>query len=123
MGEIAKKVYFSIKRVYEFIIKQAPKIKKYVKIIKHNRINLVHTHSELIHGKPEIIAAKIVGIPCICHVHAYYKLTTFDKFFKKFVDYMIFISNDVQNEYNKNCFLGNKAVMIHNGIDITLYKK
>ena len=96
------KVYFSIKRAYEFITKQAPKINKFIKIIRNNKINLVHTHSELIHGKPEIIAAKIMGIPCICHIHAYYTLTHFDKFFKKFVNSFICISNDVANEYNRN---------------------
>ena len=60
-GENAREVYFSIKRAYEFIIKQAPKINKFIKIIRKNKISLVHTHSELIHGKPEIIAAKIIG--------------------------------------------------------------
>ena len=121
-GKNASKIYLSMKRAYEFITKQALKIIKYVKIIRHNRINLVHTHSELIHGKPEIIAAKIMCIPCICHVHAYYKPTHFDTFFNKFVDYLIFISNDVANEYIRNRCIRNKAVIIHNGVDMTLYK-
>ena len=77
---------------------QVPKINYFVNIIRKNKINLVHTHSELIYGKPEIIAAKITGVPCISHIHAYYALTHFDKFFKKFVNSFIYISKDVANE-------------------------
>ena len=120
-GKRAVKFYFSIKSAYGFITKQAPKINKYIKIIRNNKISLVHTHSELIHGKPEILAAKIVGIPCICHIHAYYKPNHFDKFFKRFVNSFICISNDVAKIYNRNDCIEKKTIIIHNGIDITPY--
>ena len=121
-GKNASIVYFSMKMAYEFIIKQAPKISNFIKIIRNNKISLVHTHCDLTRGKPEIIAAKITGIPCISHIHAYYTLTHFDKFFKKFVDKFVCVSNDVANEYNKNLCTGNKTVMIHNGLDMALHK-
>ena len=120
-GKNVGELYLSIKRAYEFITKQAFKIHKFVKIMRRNNISLVHTHSELIHGKPEIIAAKIVGVPCICHIHAYYKLTHFDKFFKRFVNSFICISNDVERKYNRNHCIEKKTVIIHNGIDIKPY--
>ena len=121
LGKKAGELYFSIKRAHEFITKQAPKIIKFVRIIKSNKISLVHTHSELIHGKPEIIAAKIVGIPCICHIHTYYTLNFFDKFFKRFVNSFICISKDVAKKYISSHCIEKKAVIIHNGIDITPY--
>ena len=70
LGGVAAKTYLYGKGLYEFI-RQIPIVRLYTRVIRQNRIDLVHTHSDLRRGKPEIVAAKLTGIPCVTHRHGY----------------------------------------------------
>jgi len=118
LGKKARHFYFSLKALREFVLRQAPKISLLVKIIRENNIDLVHTHQSIVHGKPEIIAARIVGVPCISHRHGYSKLTHFDLFFAKFVDAFIYVSRDVAEDHISQGEPQKKGIVIHNGVDI-----
>lgn len=119
-GKRAAEAYFSLKASYEFMMRDAPKINLFVKAIRENGVNLIHTHSSICHCKAEIIAARITGVPCISHNHGYPKLTNFDKFFFRFVDMIIHISKDVCEYQVSQGLPRSKGVTIHNGIE--LYK-
>jgi len=117
-GERASQVYFSMKSAYKFMLWQMPKVSSFIKIIRENEIDLIHTHSELIHGKPEILAAWITGVPCISHNHGYFKLTHFDKTFARFVDSFIYISRDQADHHIVQGKPKAKGVIIHNGLEM-----
>jgi len=117
-GESVCQVYLSMKSVHKFMLRQMPKIRSYLKIIRENEIDLIHTHSELIHGKPEILSAWIAGIPCISHNHGYSKLTPFDKYFDRFVDSFIYISTDIAKHHIAQGKSKAKGTVIHNGLDM-----
>jgi glycosyltransferase involved in cell wall biosynthesis len=119
----ARNAYLSLKNVRNFLFQQAPRIKIFLKLIKDNRIDIVHTHSDLYHGKPELCAARICGIPCILHAHGYSKFTPFEKFFDRFVDRFIFISNDVARYYFSHGISQDKGVVIHNGVEISEFTR
>ena len=116
----ASKLYLSVKSFSKFLRTQMPKVSSYVKIFRENMVDLVHTHSDLHWGKPEILASKISGIPCISHNHAYREFNYFDKFFSHFVDVFIYISSYVAEYYTSQ---GSrfKGTIIHNGIDINRF--
>ena len=88
-GKRAAEVYFSLRALYKFVRRDAPKIWPFVRAIRQNEIDLIHTHSTLRWCKPEIIAAQIAGVPCISHSHGYSNLTYFDRIFSRFVDMFI----------------------------------
>lgn len=78
-GREAGRIYLSLKAFSTFLNKQAPGIFPYIRAIRENRIDLVHTHSNLSQGKPEIIAAWLSGIPRVSHNHEYRVFYYFDK--------------------------------------------
>lgn len=123
LGKRARQLYFVLKSARQFFFQEMPRIKQYVKIIRENKIDLVHTHSDLRRGKPEIVAARIAGIPCITHRHGYADYTRFDTLFAGFVDTNIYISNDVAEYHIAQGESRTKGKIIHNGVSMTDYEQ
>ncbi len=94
-----------------------------MKVIRENGIDLVHTHSDIIHGKPEILAAWITWVRCISHNHGYPNLTHFDKAFVRFVDSFIYISSDLAEHHIAQGKPKAKGVVIHNGADMKAFTR
>lgn len=123
IGKRARQFYFSLKSFQEFVLRQAPRIRAFVQIIRQNKIDLVHTHNNLRVARPEIIAAWLTNVPCILHNHGYLELTYFDHIFSRFVDSFIYISQDVSEYHMSQGKPLTKGKVIHNGIDISAFKQ
>ena len=118
---VFRKKYFTlfglINRLY-FIIKSSLHIKNFLKI---NQIDLVYTNTSTLVSPS--IAAKLVGIPSIYHIHEipdsnpiYTRfITTFINFISKEV---ICVSKSVYNFWTKNGLKKSKVKIIHNGFNI-----
>ena len=119
-GERVQNIYFALKSGYLFF-REVPRIKMFLRIIRENKIDLVHTHSDLRRGKPEIVAARIAGVPCITHRHGYSNYNCFDMLFAKLVDNNIYISNDVAEYHIKQGESRIKGKVIHNGVNLSDY--
>jgi len=120
-GKKACNTYFSLKSFYQFLCHDVPKIRLFLRIIRENGIDLVHTHNDLHRGKAEIVAAWITGVPCISHNHAFHKLTYFDKMFSRFIDSFIYISNEIAKFHIAQGKPRLKGTVIHNGVDINKF--
>ena len=116
-------IYLSIKASWEFLRNQAPIIYSFVKVFRNNGVDLIHTHSDLCMGKPEIFAAWLIGIPCISHLHAYPVLNYFDRIFAHFVNGFIYISEDVAKFHTTQGIPKTKGKIIHNGVDINKFDR
>lgn len=121
LGKRARQLYFVLKSARQFFFQEMPRIKRCVKIIRENKIDLVHTHSDLRRGKPEIVAARLTGVPCITHRHGYADYTLFDTLFAGFVDTNIYISNDVAEYHIAQGESRTKGKIIHNGVSMSDY--
>ncbi len=122
-GSKGRNLYLSLKGLFIFLRFDFPKIKIFARVIKSNRIDLVHTHNNLHKGKPEIVAAWLVGVPCVCHIHTFMELTYFDKLFSLMVSSFVYISNSIAKYYlsmGKEQF---KGKVIYNGVDVKKYTK
>lgn len=113
--------YLSLKSIRRFVLHQVPRIRPFLSLIRDHQIDLVHTHSDLKHGRPEIMAAWMSRIPCISHVHGYIEPTWFEKLFSIFVSSFIYISNDVAEHFYCRGFSRAKGVTIYNGLDLKNY--
>lgn len=122
-GKRALQIYLSLKSAGHFLSREAPKIKLYVRIIKENKIDLVHTHSDFRKGKAEILAARIAGIPCVTHRHGYSVYTLFDKLFTGLSQANIYISNDVSKHHIALGESKAKSKVIYNGISLSDFEK
>ena len=118
-GERVQHMYFALKSAVPFFFREIYRINSYLHIIRKNKIELVHTHSDLRYGKPEIIAARMAGIPCISHHHGYAKYTYFDRLFARFVSANIYISNDVAEYHISGGESRAKGKIIHNGVNLS----
>jgi glycosyltransferase involved in cell wall biosynthesis len=118
LGSGAGQVYFSLKAFREFLQRQAPKIRSYMRTIRENQIDLVHTHHDINRGKPEIIASWMTGVPCVSHIHGYIELSYFDRFFSRFVDAFIYISTAIAEYGFTQGKSQDKGIIIYNGIDL-----
>ncbi len=123
IGNRAKRFYLSLKHLQKFLVRQVPRIKPFIRAFRENRVDLVHTHSNLYSGKPEIIAAWMLSIPCVCHNHGYLNLTHFDRLFSHLVNKFIYISKDVAQFYTsiEKPLFKKKGAVIHNGIDVSKF--
>ena len=116
-GKSALGIYLSIKSAWYFFRYEVFRVSVYFRILKKNRIDLVHTHSDLCHAKPEIIAAKLAGVLCVTHRHGYSNYTWFDKLFTWLVEKNIYISSDIACYHANQGEEQEKGVIIHNGIN------
>ena len=116
-------IYIALKSTSFFFSREIPRIKLFLSIVRKNKIDIVHTHSDLCRGKPEIVAAKIAGIPCITHHHGYANYNLFDKLFAGLVHTNIYISKSVGEHYIVQGESRAKAKIIHNGVSLSDYTR
>jgi len=117
LGKLVHQIYLSTKSGWAFLSRDLPRVKRIRNIIKESGAVLVHTHSDLRCAKPEIVAAKLTGVPCITHRHSYSKYNWFDKLFAFLVEANIYISSDVASHHVMQGEPEKKGVVIHNGIN------
>jgi len=120
-GQEARQGYLALKSFYKFLTQQTPTIRSFTKVFKKHRIELIHTHTDLLNAKPEIMAAWLLGLPCISHNHGYYRFTAFDMMFVRFVDAFIYISEHVAEHHVSQGKPRGKGTIIHNGVDLSKF--
>jgi glycosyltransferase involved in cell wall biosynthesis len=120
-GKKTADTYLSLKSAFRFARHQAPKVRFFLNLIREQKIDLVHTHSNISHAKPELVAARLAGIPCVAHAHAYMEPTQVEKILSKWVDAYIYISNDIAEHHYRRGFPRSNGRIIHNGVDLKRY--
>ena len=122
-NERFSEIFSEMKSTWRFFFRVAPKALLFLHIIHKNKIDLVHTHSDLRRGQPEILAAWLSGIPCITHRHGCSRYSNFDKFFDRFVHTNVYISKYIAQYHISIGESRLKGKIIHNGVDINKYNK
>lgn len=117
-GKTMGDIYIALKAFGRFLLRDIPRIRLFIRVIKDNSIKLIHTHADLNLAHAEIIAAWLTGVPCIVHIHAYSNLTYFDKIFARIVHTFVYISNDVAKHHIFQVGRVVRYRVIHNGIDV-----
>jgi len=105
-----------------FILKVLPEAVKIYFNIKKNKISLVHINTNIISGIPAIIASKIAGIPCICHIRQTRQLIKRERFFAKWVDRFIVLNRNVL-EMLKEELPEEKISLIYDGVDLERFSQ
>jgi glycosyltransferase involved in cell wall biosynthesis len=87
------------------------------KILKNEKVDLIHFNNSLHYNLGGIFASKILRIPQIIHVRGFRKLSIIDKIFAKFVNIFIFISEAVKRSYYNQGIRTKENKVIYNPID------
>lgn len=91
-------------------------------IIKQQKISLVHLNDAPELHKAGIIASRLAGVPCICHVRSMPPLDAFDRFLARFVARFVFISLAVERDQREKGLGKRPGVVVHNAVDLSPYR-
>lgn len=110
--------YLFLSYLKRSILHMVPSAFRMYSFLKKNNPDIVHCNDTLKLNMDSILAARLAGIPCICHVRGYEKLHFINKICASFVKYFICVSKAVSNNYFKQGISKEKLVVIPNGLDI-----
>ncbi len=117
-GPGASQTYVALKACSVFLRREAARVWPIVRAIRRNRIDLVHLNTGLRYEKPGIIAARLMRVPCVCHVRMFDELNHFDKLFVPLVDTFVYISRAVADAYIRQGVPSDNGVVIHNAVNL-----
>ena len=94
-----------------------PQISRLAKLMKVHDIDLVHLNScSTGHGREVVLAAKLAGLPCICHVRNFSQFQAADRLIARFVDQYIYCSNAIGQHCVTQGVTPTKGCTIRNGL-------
>jgi len=89
-------------------------IKLYI-LLKKKNVQLLHINTYI--DLSGILAAKLAGIPCICHIRGIFKPLRTERIFAKWADALIVLTNQGVTFY-KDYFPQDKIKVIHDSVDL-----
>jgi glycosyltransferase involved in cell wall biosynthesis len=88
------------------------------RVFKEEKPQLIHLCNSF-HGNLDgIIAARLVGIPCICHIKGFYNYTWFDRLFARLVDLGICMTEAVRQDCQRHEVSAKRMTVIYDGLDL-----
>ena len=88
------------------------------RIIRQRRVDLVHANDLLNCNREVVIAARLAGRPCVCHVRAFEHYTTVDRLLAPFVDRFVFISQAIAQDSVAQGADPDRGAIIYNALDL-----
>jgi len=108
----------SAMRFMKFFIKHViPETLKLYFIIRSKKIFLTHNNTNINLGTPAILASKLAGVPCICHIRETRKLIKREKILAKLVSKFIVLNKNAYELYRQD-IKEDKLSIIYDGIDL-----
>lgn len=94
-----------------------------VKIIKNNKIMVVHTHSRIA-SKLGFIAARLCGVPMVYTAHGHHHVHLSKKLFPAFGDYTLAICENVRDQVIRDLSWDPKKMeILRNGVDSSVFNQ
>lgn len=111
-------------RLYHFagfcwrVLRQTwPQSRAIARLVRQERIDLVHTNWRIGCDRPGIIGARLAGVPCVAHVRAFEQLNGFDRALARSVATFICISRALEENLRAQGTHVRESVVVHNGLD------
>nr|MBC7244131.1 glycosyltransferase family 4 protein [Chloroflexota bacterium] len=104
-----------------FVRRLWPRARALQRIMSEKEVDLVHTNSLMSHDREGIMAARLVGRPCVCHVRDFEQWDWFEKRLAKMVTRFIYISEAVQKHYVESGVPFSKGRVVYNGLDVAVF--
>lgn len=88
-------------------------------IILRRRIDVVHANNHVHSNAPAVLAARLTGRPCVCHLRGTQRPRLETRWLFRYVDRFVAISAHVRDHYARLGLLGGRpTAIIYNGIDV-----
>lgn len=105
--------------ILDLILYLIPNILTIGRIIRQKDIDLVHINNNIKHCVDVILAAKLTGTPCVCHIRETMPVCKMDRLFGRFVRQIIVLNQTVYKNI-KSIVGTQKTRIIPDGIDLNV---
>jgi glycosyltransferase involved in cell wall biosynthesis len=95
-----------------------PSARRFLRIIRAEKPDLVHCNNGLKINSGAVIAARLAGKKCVCHERGMFTFDRLDKWLCRFVDRFVCNSHAVKDSYVAQGLDPAVVEVIHNGIDL-----
>lgn len=112
----AAQVYRFFKSVYRLLRGDLVRARRIKQIITDNRIDLVHHNNQW--NQAAVIAARLAGVPQICHMRALAKVGPVDRWLLQSVNTFIYVSKAIASYYEEQGLPAHKGRVILNGVSL-----
>ncbi|MFH1413970.1 MAG: glycosyltransferase family 4 protein [Candidatus Omnitrophota bacterium] len=113
-------IFAYLSLLVNFMLFDIPTALFLIRLAKKYRISLFHLNAKIISIIPGIIASRILGIPCICHLHDIKEPVNRERFFAKWINCFVVLTEKARELYIKQ-YPNRRIELIPNGIDINEY--
>ncbi len=110
-----------LKFIYDLIFNVVPNSLRLAYLIKKLKIDIIHNNTNINSGLCSILAAKITGITCICHVRQTKEFIKRETLFGKWINRIIVI-NKISGEIYAKYITKEKISLVYDGLDLNEYQ-
>ena len=114
--------YKTIKQLYKMARVDWPLARRVARIIKEEKIDLVHHNNTLTANRATIIAARLAGVPQVCHVRMLHPFSPLERWLGSFVTTFIYNSRAVEDLYRRLGIPAAQGQVVYNPVDVETYK-
>ena len=95
-----------------------PQARQVRDLARRHEVGLIHCNDAVSISRIGILAARLAGIPCICHVRRFDHLGRFEHWLADSLDHLIFISGAIQRQFLEQRRQTAGQRVVHNGLDL-----
>jgi glycosyltransferase involved in cell wall biosynthesis len=122
-GKWLGKTYRTLKDVYLLVGRDWPLARRLARVVRDERIDVVHHNNTLRGGRATVLAARLAGVPLVCHVRMLYSLSPVERRLARLVNAFIYISTAVEQAYREGGIRAERGEVVHNPIDVEAFAR
>lgn len=113
--------YRTAKQVYLTARRDWPLARRVSRLIVDEEIDLVHHNGGLSGNRDTVIAARLAGVPQVCHVRTLHDLSLIDRYVARFVDCFVYISRAVRDRYWDQGIPAGQGEVVYNPVNVEAF--
>ena len=122
-GHWLAKGYRAAKAVHLLARQDWPLARRLARLIKDEAIDLVHHNDSLRSSRDSVLAARLTGVPQVCHVRRFHEFSFIERYLARFVDCFIYISRAIEQSYCDVGVPADRGLVVYNPINATDFEQ
>lgn len=107
-----------LRHLYWWLFVTAPEAVRYWRIGRRHRVRLVHLNNNVESQLPGILAAKLLGVPCVAHSRSFQPVDWIVRAHARMVDYHIAVSSAIRDNLLELGVPPERISVVFDGIDV-----
>jgi glycosyltransferase involved in cell wall biosynthesis len=110
--------YQAARWVYHLLGSEWPMARRIRQIIEAEGVDLVHTNNNLPRNRAGVLAARLAGVPVVCHYRMFEPINGFDRWLGRYVATHVYISKAVAAHFIAQGLPPERAKVVYNAVDL-----